>query len=171
MTPLWVVMIAVAQVLGWLSSPPRSLAAAAEREAIRRQLAGPSVGFYGNDTLDAPRAGIVEASGAEVQAGGAAGPVANVRGESWWRERVAAIRAAITRAEKEIGSFTNEIARLDSEAISRDDPAQQALLRNQANNARDELEKRRADVLSARRELAELLEEARRLDVPPGWLR
>jgi hypothetical protein len=173
MTPLWVVLVAIAQALGWLSLPPRSLQAAAEREAIRRRFIGPSVGSYRNDTLASDRVTMLEAAPAStvLEVAEQVESAANVRGESWWRQRVAAIKAAIAVGEREILALQSEIARLEGQAISRDDPAQQALLRNEGNDARAELEKRHTGVVAARRELEALFEEARRLDVPPGWLR
>ena len=171
MTPLWLVMAAIAQALAWLSEPPKSLAAAAEREAIRRQVVGPSVGSYGNDNLEADRdqaaAPVVAVSPVAQRMTEAVEP----RDESWWRERIATIRGRITREEELIVALELAIPRLDTQAISRDDPAQQASLRTQANDARVELERRRADALSARRDLAKILDDARRLDIPPGWLR
>ena len=170
MTPLWLVMVAIAQALAWLSVPPKSLAAAAEREAIRRQTVGPSVGSYSNDNLEVDRDPAVVPAVA-VAVARTTTETAEPRDESWWRVRVATIRRTIARDEEEVVSLELEIRRLDGQAISRDDPAQQASLRTQANDARSELEKRRADLQSTRRELAKLLEEARRLDIPPGWLR
>jgi hypothetical protein len=171
MTPLCLVMVAIAQALAWLSAPPKSLAAAADREAIRRQVTGPSVGSYNNDNLSVDREAAVEPAVAAPSVNQQSIEPVEPRGESWWRQRVATIRSKITRDEEQVAARELEIPRLDGQAVSRDDPAQQASLRKQGSDARSELETLRTSVGAARRELSALLEEARRLDVPPGWLR
>ena len=170
MTPPWLVVVVIAEILARLVTPPRSLAAAAEREAIRRQISGPSVGFYNNDNLNQDRESVApEAS--PPPAVQPAGAVPDPRDEASWRQRVAAVRAAILDNERRAVALESEIARLDTQAIARDDPAQQAVLRQQAVEAREQLDRARASAVARREELALLLEEARRLDVPPGWLR
>jgi hypothetical protein len=162
-------VVIIAEILARLLLPPKSLAAAAEREAFRRHVAGPSVASYGNDTLNQERESI---AGAPVPPPVPPTDVAiDPRDEAWWRQRVAAVRAAILGGEQQVVALESEIARLDTLAIARDDPAQQAVLRQQAVEARAELERARAGLGARREELAVLLEEARRLDVPPGWLR
>jgi septal ring factor EnvC (AmiA/AmiB activator) len=171
MTPLWLVMVAIAQALAWMSEPPKSLAAAATREAIRRQVVGPSVGFYNNDTLASDRENVAEPAAPVQSVTPALTGAVERRDESWWRERVEEVRKHITTDGERISALELEIPRLDEQAISRDDPAQQATLRREANDARSELETLRTRAASRRRELSALLEEARRQDVPPGWLR
>jgi len=171
MTSLWFVMIAIAQAIAWMSEPPKSLAAAATREAIRRQVVGPSVGFYTNDTLASDRESVAEPAVPVQSVGPALRGAVERRDESWWRERLSEVRTRITTDDERMSALELEIPRLDGQAISRDDPAQQATLRREANDARSELETLRTRAASTRRELSALLEEARRQDVPPGWLR
>ena len=171
MISLWLVMVAIAQALAWMSESPKSLAAAATREAIRRQVVGPSVGFYNNDTLASDRERAAESAAPVQSVAPALTGAVERRDESWWRERMADVRQRITSDDARISALELEIPRLDGEAISRDDPAQQATLRREANDARSELERVRTRAASTRREFSALLEEARRQDVPPGWLR
>ena len=171
MTPLWLVMVVIAEIVARLLLPPKSLAAAAEREAIRRQLIGPSVGVYSNDNLAFERETIVRP---EMTRPGASQPeqgTADPRDEMWWRQRLADVRLTVARSETRVSALESDIARLDTQAIARDDPAQQAVLRQQAIEAREELDRVRAELATTRGELDMLLEEARRLGVPPGWLR
>jgi septal ring factor EnvC (AmiA/AmiB activator) len=171
MTPPWLVVIVIAEILARLLMPPKSLAAAAEREAMRRQMTGPSVGLYSNDNLNSERRLEVVPPVATRSDSQPGATVADTRDEKWWRQRVAAVRSAIGGDEQRVAALESEIARLDTQAIARDDPAEQAVLRQQAIEARDELKRVRAGIGATRQELADLLEEARRLDVPPGWLR
>lgn len=171
MTPLWLVMVAIAQALAWLSVPPTSLAAAAEREAIRRLLIGPAVASYSNDSLATDRGAAVTPAVAVPSVAQPAATTVEPRDEAWWRERVATLRERIARGEEEVVALELEIPRLDGQAIARDDPAQQASLRKHANDVRAELDTLRTSLEARRRELTALFEEARRLAVPPGWLR
>jgi hypothetical protein len=171
MTPAWLVVIVMTEIFARLAMPPRSLAAAAEREAMRRQLTGPSAGFYSNDNLNADRATVATPAAATPSASRPDAPVVDARDETWWRQRVAAIHDAIGRDEQRVVALESELARLETQAITLDDPAQQAILRQQAIEARAERERVRAGIVATREELADLLEQARRLDVPPGWLR
>lgn len=170
MTPPWLIVVVIAEILARLLIPPKSLSAAAEREAIRRQIVGPSVGFYGNDNLDQAREAVAPDASLSP-AVRVDGTVFDSRDEAWWRQRVAVLGAAILGEERRAVALELDIARLDSEAIARDDPAQQAVLRQQAIEAREQLERARSGLVARREELARLLEEARQLDVPPGWLR
>ena len=171
MTPVWLLVIAVARALAWLTMPPATLGMAAEREALRRQVVGPAVGSYNNDNL----ASAMFITPPRIEAAPAAPSSSSrdiePRDETWWRLRLADMRSAIERGGRESVALESEIARLDLQAVTRDDPAQQSALRTQAADARAELEKRRVNVASARRDLEELLEQARRANVPPGWLR
>jgi hypothetical protein len=44
-------------------------------------------------------------------------------------------------------------------------------MRAEANDVRERLAATRLQLETARKQLSALIEEARRLDVPPGWLR
>jgi hypothetical protein len=176
MTPLWLLLVVIAEALGWWSTPPASLADAAFREAVRRQLVGPSVGAYSNESLgrDAEH-GVVNESAilardSDERAAAPAGTLP-LRTEAWWREQVSTIRERIDRSEKERALLDERIALLETQATARDDPAQQAVLREQAIQARAEIEGTLRRAAELRRDLAQLLEDARRADVPPGWLR
>ena len=51
MNTLWQVPVVVAALLTWLSAPPDTLADAADREALRRQLIGKATHLYTNVDL------------------------------------------------------------------------------------------------------------------------
>jgi hypothetical protein len=67
MNSLWQVPVVVASLLTWLSAPPESIADGASREAVRRQLAGPSTAVYTN--LDLPGAMTVPVAGSRQSPG------------------------------------------------------------------------------------------------------
>ena len=98
MISLWLVMVAIAQALAWMSESPKSLAAAATREAIRRQVVGPSVGFYNNDTL------IIEGDDIARQSALGPGTADDVRlrsGRRSSRREVDPLRCATDRGPEE----------------------------------------------------------------------
>jgi hypothetical protein len=55
--------------------------------------------------------------------------------------------------------------------VNRDDPAQRAGIEADRNRAIAELERVKLDLKAAQQSVADLEEQARRLNVPPGWLR
>ena len=172
--PVWQLAAILAQVAQWLAGPPVSLADAAWREAARREAVGPSVGVYSNATLPAEDTTAVTGGGpsgdetALAQAG--VDPPAAAE-EAAWRRKAGDLADAISQTGVLIEKTQARIATLDREAVSRDDPAQQAELRGEAQDARAALDELQRRLAAAQRALAVLLEEARRLGVPPGWLR
>ena len=164
MTP-WQLVAIVVDIAAWLAAPPVTLADAARREAIRREIVGASVASYSNLTLstvplsiDPPRREVTHPPPAESD-------------EAVWRERVGRLNDAIRRDEAEIVASEGTLAWLQSEASARDDPAAQVLLRQQVVETLDMLVELRRRVDEGRRALDILREDARRLNIPPGWLR
>jgi len=68
-------------------------------------------------------------------------------------------------------ALQNRVDGLWAEFTARDDPAQRATLERDRQEAMQELERARSEVQRLQQELATIEEEARRANVPPGWLR
>ena len=168
MTPLWQVVAVLAEIVRWLSGPPVSLADAAWREAIRREVVGPPVAAYTNATLPAEAESIEPAPDTSAPP---SPPTAGETDEAAWRRRVRQLADAIEQNLSIIAETEARLALLETQAVSRDDPAQQAALRQQARQARESLTGLRRKVTAGQQALSNLLEDARRLGVPPGWLR
>jgi len=174
------------------------LADAARREAARRQaVRAASIPVYTNEDLDrlparpAPaRPRLPAASettvttagvggetreGPEAAAGQPAVPDAAplpARGdEKTWRTRITTARANLARAVMFAESLQSRINALSTDVVNRDDPAQRQLLFEQREKALAELDRVQSEVAAFTREIADIEEEARRLGVPPGWLR
>ena len=172
------------------------LADAARREAERRKAmraAAPQT--YTNDDLaklparatliTAPATVVttvgVAGSATESTAAGAAARPAGapatdaapgpVRDEKYWRERITNARTSLSRAEIFAESLQSRINALTTDLVNRDDPAQRAQLNEQRQVALDELNKVKAEIVTFRQQIADIEDEARRLNVPPGWLR
>jgi hypothetical protein len=93
-----------------------------------------------------------------------------------WKARADATRANIAATEQAVKTAETELAafRADTTPVAGDDLMDP--LRPQKREARiaemtADLEAKKASVVSARKAMTELEEEARRAGVPPGWLR
>ncbi len=91
--------------------------------------------------------------------------------EDTWRNRVSAVRQAQQRAELMAEALQNRIDALWTEFTSRDDPSQRAVLEQDRQAAVDELADTRQQIDDLTQELEDIRTEARRANVPPGWLR
>lgn len=179
MNTLWQVPVVVASLLTWLSTPPLSLADAADREVIRRQLTGKATRVYTN--IDLPvatfdsAAPVMEpppaAAPAVLSEAAVASPAPEVRDEAWWRGRVAGLRSSIDRNEILLKAMQTRINSLTADIVSRDDPFQRQELRDQLQKSLNEFDRLQTAILQARRGLETLQDEARRSGTPPGWLR
>jgi hypothetical protein len=186
MNALWQVPVVVASLLTWLSTPPDTLADAAEREAVRRQLTGKATRVYTNMDLPlsaqsfvvsvsepgAPSASASAPSpdGTEAE-GGVASPAPELRDEAWWRGRVAALRQSIERNQLLLDAMQARVNALTTDIVNRDDPFQRLELREQLQKSLAELDRLQNRIVEARQGLETLQSEARRSGTPPGWLR
>ncbi len=92
-------------------------------------------------------------------------------GETAWRERITAAREARDRAELMSSALQNRVDGLWAQFAAMDDPAQRALVEQQRVEALTELENLDAEIERLDENIREIEEEARRSNVPPGWLR
>jgi hypothetical protein len=194
MTSLWKVPAVVAMFLAWFSAPPATLGEAARREALRRQLTPKSAQAFTNADLPAFVPEVVTSTGAaagEAAAAAAAPPtqpppvddedkVAATkpegeqppkRDEAWWRARIAKARAELQADQAKQAELQARIVLLTTQAVNRDDPAQQQKLFADRQMALQEIEKLIQKVAADEKAIADILEEARREGVPAGWLR
>jgi hypothetical protein len=174
--------------LTWLQAPPTSLAEAARKEALRRSLVGQSTRALTNSDLpDVPltaqlppgapppdpettAAGEPPATG-EPPAGEKADEKAEKKDEQWWRNRITSARQAIDRNKVLAEALQSRINALLTDFVNRDDPAQRMQLQAERIRALAELERVQKDIEQGGVEVQKILDEARRLGVPPGWLR
>jgi hypothetical protein len=90
-----------------------------------------------------------------------------------WRERAQAQRGAIAAAEKRIQDSQDRLARLmaDREPVALGDPNRLQTIERMKAETRQALERAQLDLADAQKGLQDLEDEARRNNVPPGWLR
>jgi hypothetical protein len=168
---------AVFVVFTWLSMPPGTLGQAAMQEALRRSLMPKStaalslydwpVSASPAEAAAAPGPPVVRA----VTPAPAVVPGEPVRDEAWWRARAAAARAGLERDQRLADAMQSHINALKSDAVSRDDPAQQALFRERLASALAELDRLNQQIAADRQAILDIEEDARRKGIPAGWIR
>jgi hypothetical protein len=180
-------------LLTLLASPgySQSLGEAAAREKAKRQKKGPSSApVITNEELKASRPPGQKES--EPAAGAGSGSSSPERGspsgadreerpgssdsaeaQVVWRQRAQGHRAAIAAAEKTIQDAQDKLARLmaDREPIALGDPNRLQTIERMKAETRQTLEQAQLQKAEAEKALQDLEEEARRNNVPPGWLR
>jgi hypothetical protein len=161
-------------------SPP--LAEVARREAERRKTAKATGRVWTNQDLPPVPARVppaaADAAPAPADAAdkgvapAAAAPPADAveRNETWWRMRIAVPRDTVRRDEILFEALQARVNSLTSEFAARE-PYQRARLDDDRQKAVLEMERVRAEIEAAKKAIADIEEEARKADVPPGWLR
>jgi hypothetical protein len=107
---------------------------------------------------------------------GTEGPAADTAGaEAVWRKRAAEARAAVEKAEKRVEELQAQYTALAQDVSPNPadigDPMRLFKLDEKKRETLAELEQAKADVTAKKKALEELEDEARRKNVPPGWLR
>lgn len=176
----------------------QGLADVARAEEARRKAVKGQVKVYTNETLrgsdggDAPAAPVNPASAAApasstpatAAAGGTAQPGTSQsvkpappkpaeapRDEKYWRERIAAARDALSRSQTFAEALQTQINGLYTEFVNMSDPAQRAVIEKKRLAAIAEQDRVKADTVRQTKALADIEDEARRANVPAGWLR
>ena len=117
-------------------------------------------------------AGAEPGAAATEPAPPAASPEAAGAGdEERWRNRMTEARQALEQAERRAAELQTRVNRLWADFTARDDPAQRAAIEQERAAALDELEETEAEADDLARAITDLRDEARRVGVPPGWLR
>ena len=168
----------------------QSLADVARAEEARRKTIKGQVQVYTNETLRGadggepppapppqtpaatPAPGTTAKPETPSGAKPAAPPVADAaRDEKFWRDRLARARDALARSQTFADALQSQINGLYTEFVNMSDPAQRALIEQKRLAAIAEQDRVRADIARQTRALADIEDEARRANVPAGWLR
>ena len=175
----------------------QSLAEVARQEAARRQAAKPGKVITNGDLKAVPPAQAGAPAGAPgttlppppslEKATGAAGDATTAaadtpkaggdasggekRDEKYWRQRVATTRDALTRAQIFQDALQARIGALNLDFANRDDPVRRSQVERDRQTALTELERVKKDIVTHQTELETIATEARRANVPAGWVR
>lgn len=173
---LWQVSAVVLAFLGWLTGPVTSVGELARREALRRDMAGPAAHVFTNQDLPTPHPlPAPTAPAAESEAGAAAPaaeePAPDQHDETWWRNRITTARATLEQDHVLADALQSRVNGLTTDFINRDDPVQKQQLFNQRQQALAELDKMNKQIVADEQAISDILEDARKAGVPPGWVR
>jgi len=113
------------------------------------------------DTKDAKDAKDTKDPNAKDPAAADAAPTMN---EGQWRERMAGAREELRKAEMFRDALQSRINGLTADFTARDDPYQR-------QKAMAELDAVTKDIAKAQKHIADIEDEARRANVPAGWIR
>ncbi len=118
----------------------------------------------------------IPAAGGAANAPGAAGAdtpstTGGLKDEAYWRRRIGDARAQRDRNAVYLESLESRINGLWADFTARDDPAQRAVIAQNRQRALDERDRLSKDQLALEKRIKDIEEEARRANVPPGWLR
>ena len=91
--------------------------------------------------------------------------------EKYWRERIAAARAEVQRSQAFHDALQSQIQGLYNEFVATDDPIQRATVEKKRLAAIAEQDRVKTETAKLTKQVAAIEDEARRANVPAGWLR
>ncbi len=91
--------------------------------------------------------------------------------EAYWKGRVAGLQQSLARSKVLIEAMQSRINALNAEALGADDPGRYATLQASLTTAVSEMGRLKEEAEKQNKDLAAVQEEARRANIPPGWLR
>jgi hypothetical protein len=153
-------------------SSPHTLVEAARAERERRAHAAPSAIVINDKNLKQHATGQLTVATPGKKTADTADPEQPVRDEQYWRSRALEIRLRWRHAAddmKELETSANGWRR--SFYAEKDPNVRNARIKPEWDRALDRLEEARTEVETAKKELADLLEEGRTAGALPGWLR
>ena len=183
---LVVLLSALAVVASAVAAGAQSLAEVAQKEAARRKDVKAPVKVFTNGNIKtvppvAPQTPPADpAAQPAAPAAGATGQAAEEKppeapdpqkDPEYWKKRMADARQDRDRNAFLLEAVQSRINALTTDFYARDDPYQRAQIELERNKALREFElmtKRQAEL---EQKIADIEEEARRANVPPGWLR
>jgi type IV secretory pathway VirB10-like protein len=91
--------------------------------------------------------------------------------EAFWRARITTARESLRQNEAFRDALQTQINSLSADFAGRDDPFQRATIADDRQKKIAELARVNGEIERATKQIADIEEEARRANVPPGWLR
>lgn len=94
-----------------------------------------------------------------------------VKDQAYWAGRMKELQTQVQRDQTYVDALQTRVNSLATDFINRDDPAQRGVLSSERQKALGELDRLKKQIEAGKKAIADLEEEARRANVPPGWLR
>jgi DNA repair exonuclease SbcCD ATPase subunit len=159
----------------------QSLGDLAKQEEARRKAVKAPGKVYTNGALKAeppPSTPPTAAPGtpsaeqaAPPQSAGSAPAADPKKEETAWRQKMAAARDALTRAQTFAEALQSRINALTTDFTNRADPVQRAQIANDRDKALAELDRVKKEIQDNTKAIAAIQEDARKAGVPAGWVR
>ncbi len=160
----------------------QSLGDVAKKEEVRRKTVKAPAKVYTNDDLHSEGTAPPPAA-APAQPGAAAAPATAPQApaapatdepkkdEAYWKARIAKARDDLDRAKTFADALQSRINALTADFSARSDPAQRAVIGTDRNKALAELDRVKKEIDDHTKEIASIQDEARKANVPAGWVR
>jgi membrane-associated HD superfamily phosphohydrolase len=91
--------------------------------------------------------------------------------EKTWRKRIANAREALQRSQAFADALQSQLNALSTDFVNRDDPIQRQQIANKRDGVVAELDRVKKEVAAQTKAISDIQEEARRANVPAGWVR
>jgi hypothetical protein len=181
-----VLVVAALLAGGVHAGSAQSLADIAKKEETRRkELKGGKT--YTNKDLGAvpepaapppatstPSSGSSSSGASGASSGSSEVPAAKpqeAKDQAYWSGRMKGLVTQVERDQSYATAMESRVNGLSTDFVNRDDPAQRAAIAIERDKATAELNRLRNAVIDGQKAIAALEDEARRANVPPGWLR
>jgi hypothetical protein len=90
---------------------------------------------------------------------------------AFWKGRMTQAREQLERAKTLADAMQSRINALNTDFVNTDDPVKRSGVERDRQKALAELERLKKEIKEATKSISDIEEEARRANVPPGWLR
>jgi hypothetical protein len=114
--------------------------------------------------------GTAAADGTAAPAGTEAG-AGSTRTQADWASGMKDRQDKLSRDRVLLDSVQNRVNSLNTDFTARDDPAQRELIAQDRQRSLDELDRLRTDIAADEQAISDFEDEARKANVPSGWLR
>jgi hypothetical protein len=91
--------------------------------------------------------------------------------QAYYSGKAKELRAALDRDTVMVSAMQTQINSLTTDFVNRDDPAQRGTIQQDRNRALEELARLQKQIDADKKAISDFEDEARRSNVPPGWLR
>jgi hypothetical protein len=98
-------------------------------------------------------------------------PQGDQKDEAYWKKRMADAREDLRRNEMFADALQSRVNSLNRDFSSRDNPTQRSRIGEDRTEALNELTRVKGEVERARKQIADIEDEARKAGIPAGWLR
>ena len=176
--------IACASLTYGQASSTVSLADVARKEEARRKTAKKATKVFTNANLATPDTPISVVSSAPMVSsnassstteptipGGKAEALPPKGDQAFWQGRISKARTDLTRTQMFADSLQTKINSLRTDFTNRDNRVEREKIQQDLNTALSELERLKKDIAEQQKAIAAIEDEARRANVPSGWLR